>query len=368
MCKNDNSAPIIQYDANYLTIEALEDGLTASLSITDCEFCVDGSGEWMSLPAATSTPSIDKGHCLSFKAIASNPVADVGIGTFSITKKCNLRGNILSMRYGDTAAEFTKLDRTHQFNSLFRDCTTIENIDEGFLPATELRDSCYRNLFRGCSNLKTAPKLPAGRLTTYCYAYMFQDCVSLEVAPDIIEDIMYASYCARNMFYNCTNLKKPSKFKTQTTKLSNNCFQYMYANCVNLEEVAELIIDEPLGSDCYGMYMGCTSLKDASKIIINKPQISSYRRMFYGCTSLEFSPTINCLGLSQDIFKETFYDCQSLQYIKALFTSTPGSSYTSNWVYGVPNNGIFVKNKAATWNVRGVNGIPNGWTIEEVEV
>lgn len=25
--------------------------------------------------------------------------------------------------------------------------------------------------------------------------------------------------------------------------------------------------------------------------------------------------------------------------------------------------GTFVKNSAATWNVTGVNGIPNGWTI-----
>lgn len=32
--------------ANYLTIEALEDGLTASLSVNTCEYCVDGDGNW----------------------------------------------------------------------------------------------------------------------------------------------------------------------------------------------------------------------------------------------------------------------------------------------------------------------------------
>lgn len=29
---------------NYLTIEALEDGLTVSLSTNACEYCVDGDG------------------------------------------------------------------------------------------------------------------------------------------------------------------------------------------------------------------------------------------------------------------------------------------------------------------------------------
>ena len=59
-----------------------------------------------------------------------------------------------------------------------------------------------------------------------------------------------------------------------------------------------------------------------------------------------------------------FANCTNLNYIKALFTTTPGTSYTSNWVSGVASTGTFVKNSAATWTTRGVNGIPNNWTIE----
>ena len=54
-------------------------------------------------------------------------------------------------------------------------------------------------------------------------------------------------------------------------------------------------------------------------------------------------------------------------YIKALFLTTPTSSYddlTQNWVHGVASAVTFVKNSAATWNVTGVNGIPTGWTVE----
>jgi hypothetical protein len=47
-----------------------------------------------------------------------------------------------------------------------------------------------------------------------------------------------------------------------------------------------------------------------------------------------------------------------------MFTTTPSTSYTNNWVDGVASTGTFVKNRAATWDVGGVNGIPTGWTVE----
>jgi hypothetical protein len=59
-----------------------------------------------------------------------------------------------------------------------------------------------------------------------------------------------------------------------------------------------------------------------------------------------------------------FSDCTSLSYIKAMFTTTPSSSYTRDWVKNVKASGTFVKNSAATWNVTGNNGIPSGWTVE----
>ncbi len=35
-----------------------------------------------------------------------------------------------------------------------------------------------------------------------------------------------------------------------------------------------------------------------------------------------------------------------------------------DWVSGVASSGTFVKNKDATWNVVGVDGVPEGWTVE----
>ena len=47
-----------------------------------------------------------------------------------------------------------------------------------------------------------------------------------------------------------------------------------------------------------------------------------------------------------------------------MFTTTPGTDYTSNWLKEVAETGTFVKNSAAQWDVSGVHGIPNGWTVE----
>jgi hypothetical protein len=59
-----------------------------------------------------------------------------------------------------------------------------------------------------------------------------------------------------------------------------------------------------------------------------------------------------------------FQGCTNLNYIKAMFTTTPSSTYTYDWVNSVSASGKFVKNSVATWDVSGVNGIPTGWTVE----
>jgi hypothetical protein len=58
-----------------------------------------------------------------------------------------------------------------------------------------------------------------------------------------------------------------------------------------------------------------------------------------------------------------FSGCTSLNYIKALFTTTPGTSYTNNWVNGVALSGTFEKSESALWTTTGVHGIPTGWLV-----
>lgn len=86
--------------------------------------------------------------------------------------------------------------------------------------------------------------------------------------------------------------------------------------------------------------------------------------MFEGCTSLTTAPVLPATTLISNCYESMFDGCTSLNYIKAMFTTTPSNTYTNNWVKNVAANGTFVKNSAAQWYVTGINGIPNGWTVQ----
>lgn len=253
---NNISKSISDNYSEYFTIEALYDGLLAKLSVNACEYRID-NGSWNHLSSNRYTPSINKGQTISFRGNLT-PNSSSGIGNFTISSTCNLKGNIMSMLYGDDFIGQNNLSgKNYAFSSLFYGCKTILDASQLILPATALADGCYLGMFQGCTGLIAAPELPATTLAKYCYTSMFKECLSLYIAP-----------------------------KLTATNLAEGCYQSM------------------------------------------------------------------------------FYYCTCLNYIKALFTTTPSTSYTNNWVYGVSSTGTFVKNVNATWNVTGNNGIPTGWNVK----
>ena len=86
--------------------------------------------------------------------------------------------------------------------------------------------------------------------------------------------------------------------------------------------------------------------------------------MFSGCTSLTTAPELPATTLAEDCYSYMFKNCTSLNYIKAMFLTTPSALYTANWTFDVSSTGTFVKNTSASWNVTGVNGIPENWTVD----
>ena len=189
---------------NYLTIEALEDNLTVTFT-NDIEYTIDGN-EWITLKAKNKTQPINIGQTLSFRGELT-PNSSTGIGTFTINKKCNLKGNCMSMLFGDNAANNYSLSgKNYAFYKLFYNCKNIVNVDSNFLPATTLADYCYNKMFMGCSSLTTAPELPATTLTQESYYCMFSDCTSLVNAPKL-SAINLAAYSMCNMFNGCTSLE-----------------------------------------------------------------------------------------------------------------------------------------------------------------
>ena len=259
-------------------IEALEDGVAFSFGY-ELEYRVDG-GEWITLPSNTFSESINKGSRMYISGRYISETKD----SFDIRGLCKLGGDLKSISYANNAKDITTLSVYGQYWYLFRDCTSIVEVESNLLSYVDtLSKYCYDSMFYGCTSLVNAPELPAIELDLYCYSSMFYGCTSLVNAPEL-----------------------------PAIELAGNCYSYM----------------------------------------------------FNGCTSLVNAPELPAIKLAGDCYSYMFNGCTKLNYIKALFTTIPSGSYTSNWVKGVASSGTFVKNKNATWDVRGVNGIPTGWTIK----
>ena len=173
--------------------------------------------------------------------------------------------------------------------------------------------------------------------TVPCYVY--GDVTSL------LHDRTLTSYCFYGLFHvgSSTNpniINHPSKqIELPATTLASYCYSFMFDGCTGLTS-APALPATTLASSCYSF-------------------------MFFGCTGLTSAPVLPATTLVSFCYYNMFRDCTGLNYVKALFTTTPGtSSTTNNWLSGVKSTGTFVKNSAATWDLSGASGIPSGWTVE----
>ena len=325
-----------------------------------------------------------------------------------------LYGNIMSLIYGDEFEGKTELTGEYTFYNLFSHNSHIINhpTRDIELPATTLTPSCYREMFYYCTNLTRAPKLPAKVLTEACYAAMFAYCSALKEFPDMAAtDMAYMSCtwmmkssgieqapelpamklarsCYEFMFMECPNLTKAMSVLPATelaancyagmfqradkletapelpaTDLKNSCYSHMFNGCKALKKAPELPATSLAGS-CYQRMFGNSGLTEAPELPAMNMEVMCYQYMFQDCTELVKAPVLPAMQLNYWCYEYMFNGCAKLNYIKAMFLTKPSTGYTPGWVEGVAEKGTFVKNPDATWNVRGVNGIPEGWTIE----
>lgn len=231
---------------NYLTIVALEDGLTASLSANAVEYSIDGNDNWTTLSAGTSSPAINKNHYISFRGTLT-PATYEGVGTFTISKSCDLTGNCNSLLFGDNAKTNKSLSgKDYAFYDLFSGCTTIKNVSPNFLPATTLAEGCYYYMFYRCTSLTTAPDLPATTLARQCYYQMFSGCLSLTIAPSILPATTLARVCYSSMFRGCTSLIIAPELPATT--LAEMCYKNMFYGCSKLNYIKAMFTTIPLSS------------------------------------------------------------------------------------------------------------------------
>lgn len=178
-------------------------------------------------------------------------------------------------------------------------------------------------------------------------------------------DLTGKNYAFYNLFYNNTKVVNAENLSLSATTLANYCYTAMFSRCTSLVS-APVLPATTLTLSCYGsMFYSCTNLVTApTKLPATTLANQCYVNMFNSCTSLTTAPELPATALANYCYDNMFNGCTSLNYIKTMFTTTPSTSYTRNWVNGVASTGTFVKNSAAQWNVSGVNGIPSGWTVQ----
>lgn len=96
--------------------------------------------------------------------------------------------------------------------------TVLTEVEEGLLPATNLVENCYANMFQYCDNLVNAPSLPATVPQPKCYHSMFS---SSGIHSIILPAPVLVGNCYVNLIRDCANI-------THVTCLAESGVTYSY--------------------------------------------------------------------------------------------------------------------------------------------
>jgi len=315
-----------------------------------------------------------------------------------------------------TASELpaTKMEK-YCYQGMFANCASLTNAPE--LPSTELELACYNGMFYECASLESAPSFPATVLKPLCYNGTFgetdvlPDCSNIDFTSESVvnsgglyglfrgtkvtdEDLFNIlptdtndKYCLpvmnlrtfdvdeiwkevgpyQWMFSSCQDLTTAPELPA--TNLCKSCYDAMFFASYSLANAPSTLPATSLAEYCYAeMFYSCSGLTNVPQALpATTLATGCYSDMFRECAALTTAPELPATTLVNGCYSYMFNGCSNLNYIKAMFTTTPSTSWrggTYKWVDGVAASGTFVKNSAATWTTTGVNGVPNGWTVE----
>lgn len=130
-----------------------------------------------SLPATTLNARAYYQMFMNCKKLTAAPRFPAEKGTLSGGQICyRMFDECIALTTASGALFTSDTELTEEcFHGMFRHCTALASIPEGFLPSLHMATQCYRGMFEGAI-FTHAPELPATTLVTECYRYMFFDC------------------------------------------------------------------------------------------------------------------------------------------------------------------------------------------------
>ena len=273
-------------------------------------------------------------------------------------------GNAMSLVQFDspTFDNLTRLQASGAFYQLFYQVTSLDihPTKDLVLPATKLANSCYSQMFYGCTGLTKVPALPG-------YDYMFWGCTGLTQPQDTLPAMTLEPSCYRGMFNNCTGLTRAPELPATT--LAEHCYFYMFYNCAALTQVQDTLPAMIMEPYCYkDMFDGCSGLTQAPVLPAKNLANQCYYSMFSYCTNLAQAPVLPATTLYPSCYEYMFYGCSSLNKVEC-YAITFADNSTYRWLGRVAETGTFVKATAASdWTLDSRDGIPANWTVQEIDV
>ena len=177
--------------------------------------------------------SVVSAWCVYYSKSSSYP-NESGYYYNVITGVDTVGGNIMSLIYGGNYVNKYSLNKENLFGFLF-ESSSVVSAKELILPAKNISNGCYRDMFRFCYSLKYAPEsLPATTLADACYALMFYDCTALTTAPELPATTL-AEHCYDSMFEVCTSLTTAPELLAPT--LVSGCYREMFNGCSKLSYI-----------------------------------------------------------------------------------------------------------------------------------
>ena len=244
--------------------------------------------------------------------------------------------------------------------------------DGGILPALTLVESCYEEMFRNCP-LKiaptTKPKIAARRC---CYGMLWGAGGGNQENHIILGQITVAyESCFQNMFRD-TGMSNIESLENITT-LAPYCFAGMYAGCTAIVRFGTSLPATTLYEGCYSeMFAGCRNVRDMGDLN-ELPALTAvracYAGMFQGCHQIPYGPDIKAQYTEPNCFDKMFYECLMLNRISCLVTDTVDNR-CNGWKYECGgSSGTFFKAAGFNgWPLDSENGVPVGWTVQDVQI
>lgn len=364
--KNDGTITIDvddEYEGDYLTFEVVSGGtLYWGCRETGYErtigYSMDNGETWTYITSVEE----DQGDSPILRLSAGDIVKWKGSGPYGKSNgdQCSYFAsydNLIVKVYGNIASMSSWNDSScpaGQFAGIFDglDIVTAENV---VIPYKTIGSNAFHRAFRHCSNMVKGPRyLPATTIGDNGYSNMYEGCTSLVEAPDL-----------------------------PALSIGEGCYYAMFNLCESLTKVPKILPASTLARSCYGsMFAGCASITEAPVLPATTLTPYCYSSMFSSCARLSKAPDLPASFARDSCYARIFYNCTSLSYIKCMLTSFASgeSNFISDWVHGVPYEGVFYKDHSASirteenpngfWVVCPTgfsedSGIPCGWEVRD---